>query len=56
MARAIGAMRERVPGPGGSATQGVKVEVGESQAALDLDVVVEYGFSIVDVARTHAPT
>jgi uncharacterized alkaline shock family protein YloU len=51
MARAIGAMRERVPGTGGSATQGVKVEVGESQAALDLDVVVEYGVSIVDVAR-----
>ncbi|MFE1852278.1 Asp23/Gls24 family envelope stress response protein [Streptomyces sp. NPDC002387] len=51
MARAIGAMRERVPGPGGSVAQGVKVEVGERQAALDLDVVVEYGVSIVDVAR-----
>jgi uncharacterized alkaline shock family protein YloU len=28
------------------------VEVGESQAAIDLDIVIEYGASIADLGRS----
>lgn len=48
--RALGAVRERLPGSTTSSTPGVAVEVGERQAAIDLDVVVEYGVSIPDLA------
>ncbi|HET6634366.1 MAG TPA: Asp23/Gls24 family envelope stress response protein [Streptomyces sp.] len=50
-ARTFGAMRDRVPGGSKSAMRGVKAEVGEVQTALDLEIVVEYGVSIADVAR-----
>ncbi|MET7367035.1 Asp23/Gls24 family envelope stress response protein [Streptomyces sp. NPDC005566] len=49
--RTFGAVRDRVPGGGKSVTRGVKAEVGESQTALDLEIVVDYGVSIADVAR-----
>ncbi|MDG4857976.1 Asp23/Gls24 family envelope stress response protein [Streptomyces sp. T-3] len=48
--RTIGAMRDRVPGGRASVARGVKVEVGEKQTAIDLQVVVEYGISITEVA------
>ncbi|MCX5225407.1 Asp23/Gls24 family envelope stress response protein [Streptomyces sp. NPDC006553] len=53
ISRTFGAVRDRVPGGGGArsnATRGVKAEVGEVQTALDLEIVVDYGVSIADVA------
>ncbi|MGH3436306.1 MAG: Asp23/Gls24 family envelope stress response protein [Sciscionella sp.] len=49
--RAFGAIRERIPGAQSSSGQGVTVEVGERQAAVDLDLLVDYGVAIPDLAR-----
>jgi uncharacterized alkaline shock family protein YloU len=51
-ARAFGALRDRIPGATQSIGQGVSVEVGERQAAIDLDVVTEYGAPIAELARS----
>ncbi|MFF5706749.1 Asp23/Gls24 family envelope stress response protein [Streptomyces sp. NPDC012794] len=52
LSRTFGAVRDRVPGGAkAAAARGVKAEVGEVQTALDLEIVVDYGVEIREVAR-----
>ncbi|WP_240810245.1 Asp23/Gls24 family envelope stress response protein [Actinomadura sp. WMMA1423] len=50
LSRTMGAVRDRLPGVAPDGAQGVAVQVGERQAAVDIDLVVEYGLSIPDLA------
>ena len=49
--RAMGAVKDLLPGSSSSVTEGVSVEVGATQAAADLSLVTIYGAAIQDVAQ-----
>lgn len=51
-ARAFGALVERIPGGSTNYSQGVNVEVGQTEAAVDVEIVAEYGVAIADVAQS----
>jgi uncharacterized alkaline shock family protein YloU len=51
-ARAFGAIRERIPGGSTNYSQGVNVEVGQTEAAVDVEIVADYGVAIADVAES----
>ena len=48
--RMVGKVREVIPGTGTSTTQGINVEVGERQAAVDVSIVADYGVAIHQLA------
>ncbi|MCC9308264.1 Asp23/Gls24 family envelope stress response protein [Kitasatospora sp. RB6PN24] len=50
LARTLGAMWDRGSGGRSSVSRGIKAEVGERQAAIDIALVVEYGAVIPELA------
>ncbi len=50
VARAVGSLSQRV-GVGDRRSQGVSVDVGQREAAVDLTLVIEYGESIPQVSE-----
>ncbi|UYQ77404.1 Asp23/Gls24 family envelope stress response protein [Glutamicibacter sp. JL.03c] len=48
--RTFNSLAERIPGAQANTAGGVSVEKGEQQTAIDVSIVVAYGFSIVEVS------
>jgi uncharacterized alkaline shock family protein YloU len=51
MSRRVGQLRSLIPGSTEAVSQGVSVEVGEREAAIDLNLVTWYGQSIVEISE-----
>ena len=49
--RAFSAVTDRIPTGQTNVTGGISVHKGDTQAAIDVTVVVEYGYSILDVCN-----
>ena len=49
--RAFSALTERIPGSQTNVSGGVSVEKGERQTAIDVSIVLDYGFSVVEVSQ-----
>lgn len=49
--RMLSSLSERIPGSTTNVSNGVQVEKGERQCAIDISIVVEYGYSVVEVAN-----
>ena len=49
--RAVGGFLDSVTGGGSGQTRGVTVEVGDEEAAVDLDMSVEYGKSVPQLSE-----
>ena len=50
--RAFSAVTDRIPNAQTNVAGGISVQKGETQAAVEVTVVVEYGVSIVEVSNT----
>ncbi len=48
--RMVGRLRDSIPAARTNVAQGVSVEVGEKQAALDIGIVAYYGVALPDLA------
>jgi uncharacterized alkaline shock family protein YloU len=49
--RMLSSLSDRIPGSTTNVSNGVQVEKGERQCAIDVSIVVEYGYSVVEVAN-----